>query len=143
MKHSLLQILKARWLKQRLMVDFILAPSWLHTSQLIRKESFTDRPAADLHAVGYRRCRGLYDSILWWGIPVYIRIQNGKVFDVSKIPSKDTAATLNDAMTSNATTDFIKGMSKGQIPAMDMQKLLLIGGIAVAAIIGTKVIGLW
>ena len=144
MRYKLKRIIRAYAHKERLKIDLILSPNWLSTSQLIRKETFTTQSSEELHAFGYRKCKGLYDNILWMGIPVYVRIVGGHIFDTSSNEySKDTAVTLHDAMTSDATTSFIKSMVKGQIGTMDVQKLLFIGGIAAAAIIGMKVLGVF
>lgn len=80
-----------------------------------------------------------------------MRIHNAHKFDVRHatdadgilIYSQDTSATLHDAMQSNATQDFIKGMGKTSIASMDLQKILMIGILAVGAFFGMYMLGVF
>lgn len=159
--YNVKQRIKRRTLgKERIRVDIYLRERIYHHGGETRREMVYDRRDAwttlsprDLQELGYKRIEGLYDSLLWWGVPVYMQIHGGEKFDVEhamiKLPdgseelaySQDTPATLNDFMRSNATTDFIKGMSKTQLPAMDLQKLVMIGIIAAGAIFGLMMLG--
>jgi hypothetical protein len=115
----------------------------------VRTDKWTDESPADLRSNGYKRVVGLYDSIVWWGVPVYLRIDGGKVFDVKHavdgaghlMYSQDTAGTLHDSMQSTATQEFIKGMGKVAMSSMDLQKLAMIGIIGVGAVFGLMMMG--
>lgn len=122
------------------------------TDQVIdRSDRWTDINPENLQRAGYKRVYGLYDSIVWWKVPVYMRIHNAHKFDVRHatdadgilIYSQDTSATLHDAMQSNATQDFIKGMGKTSIASMDLQKILMIGILAVGAFFGMYMLGVF
>jgi hypothetical protein len=115
-----------------------------------RDEAWTDRPGSELQAQGYMITVGLHDSIIWSGIPVYTRIAGGTMADLSKILdkdgrriySRDSASTLNDAMQSNATEDFRKGLGKASATlTMDIQKIAMIGILAVGAVFGMIMMG--
>ena len=113
-----------------------------------REDQWTSATSKSLNEAGYKRVVGLYDSILWWGVPVYIRFADLKRFDVHVkddqgryLWSQDTATTLNDAMQSQATKEFIKGMGKTAVSSMDMQKLAMMGIVAVGAVFGLMMMG--
>lgn len=113
-----------------------------------RWDRWTNDRNEDLQARGYLRVDGLYDSLVFWGVPVYLKITGGKVFDVAAkdelgqyLYSQDTAATLHDSMTSNATKEFLKGMNKIAMQAMDVQKLFMILLIGAGAIFGMYMMG--
>lgn len=115
-----------------------------------RQDKWTDEPAEQLNRDGYLKCTGLYDSILFWGVPVYLRVHGLHQFDIHAtddagrfLYSQDTAATLNDAMTSSATKDFIKGMAKTQMSAMDTQKIIMIAMLGAGAIFGLWILGVF
>jgi len=115
-----------------------------------RKEIWTDRSADELQRDGYKRVSGLHDSLVWWGVPIYLRINGGDKFDIHQVDangvplySQDTAATLHDVMQSRATESFIKGMGKTQLSSMDTQKILLIGIIGAAAVLGMWMLGVF
>lgn len=116
-----------------------------------RRDCWTDEDPAELNAAGYLKCTGLYDSILFWGVPVYLRVHGLQQFDIhAKDPhtgqflySQDTAATLNDAMTSSATKEFIKGMARTQLSSMDTQKIIMIALIGAGAIFGMWILGVF
>ena len=115
-----------------------------------RSDRWTQATSAELHELGFLpgvRVPG-YDSIQWWRQPVYVRVLNYEQFDIHVkddqghyIYSQDTPSTLNDEMTSNATRDFIKAMFKTTLPTMDVQKLIMIGILAVGAIFGLMMMG--
>lgn len=116
----------------------------------IRDECWTDRPGSELQAQGYMIAVGLHDSIIWSGIPVYIRVAGGTMADLSqildkdgrRIYSRDSASTLNDAMQSNATEEFRRGLGKASATlTMDIQKIAMIGILAVGAAFGLMMMG--
>ena len=116
-----------------------------------RSDTWQDTPATQLQNAGYKKIDGLYDSIIFWGVPVYCQIHGGQRFDVSSardaagnlIYSQDTSATLNDFMQSSATQNFIKGMGKTALPAMDLQKIVMIAVIAAGAFFGMYMLGIF
>lgn len=116
-----------------------------------RSERWTPLTGKDLEPMGYYRCEGLKDSIVWWGVPVYLRITGGKAADLSQIRDRDgnriysldTAATLNDVMTSRATDNFMRGLGKTALPTMDVQKIIMIGILAVGAVFGLMMMGVF
>lgn len=116
-----------------------------------RRDYWTDESPAELNTAGYLECTGLYDSILFMGVPVYLRLHGLEQFDIHVrnpdtgkfIFSQDSSATLNDAMTSTATKDFIKGMAKTSLSQMDTQKLIFLALIAVGAVFGMWALGVF
>ena len=57
---------------------------------------------------------------------------------------KDNPMFLNDRMQSNLLNKFAKSLARAAvIGGMDIQKLILMAGIAVAAIFGMKVLGVF
>lgn len=155
--------IKMRTMKgYRIRVDMVLRQqrplSWQNSQRmehqivnvLDRTDMWTDEPPESLQIAGYKKVTGLYDSIVWWNVPVYLRIRGGEKFDIRHcvddkgqlIFSQDTSATLHDAMQSNATQAFIKGMGKTQLASMDIQKIFMIGILAVGALFGLYMLGI-
>ena len=101
---------------------------------------------------------GFHDSLIWWGVRQYVRINGGKMWDIS-VPigtkrdqegrevkvflSRDTAATLNDTMESTSTSRFLSGLSKVKMPAMDLQKMLMMIILAIGMIFGLHLVGVF
>lgn len=147
--------------KQKLICDIKLAkisPNILRMQDFpdyqgyMRTEKWTDRPGSELQPEGYMKAVGLHDNLLWSGVPVYVRIAGGVIADLDKIRDKegrriyslDSAATLNDAMQSNATQDFMRGLGKAATTmTMDIQKLAMIGILAVGAVFGLFMLGVF
>ena len=88
---------------------------------------------------------GLHDSLIWWGVPVYARLYNLRTIEIiDPNASQDTPSFLYDRMKSNLATKWARGLARiSAIAGMDVQKLVLMGGIAVAAIIGMKYMGVF
>lgn len=152
---SLLGDLKERWAHrgERITVEFYqkrMKVGDREDNYYSRDDRWTQVPKAELHQLGFLpgvRVPG-YDSIQWWRQPVYVRVQNYQQFDIHAkddegryIYSQDTPSTLNDEMTSNATREFIKAMFKTTLPTMDVQKLIMIGILAVGAVFGLMMMG--
>lgn len=114
-----------------------------------RRDAWTQRTAEELHADGYHRADGFYDSLIYWRVPVYIKLHGLRKFDVKTavdekgVPlfSQDTSATLHDVMQSSATQDFIKGMGKTSLSTMDTQKIIMIAIIGAGALFGMWMLG--
>lgn len=142
------EILYRKWIRgMRLLVDITLKPSYLGGKPKYNQtEKWTDMDPDEIHAIGYREAVGLHDSIVWWGVPIYVRIHNDYEFPIAEIypEKKDTAYTINDAMLSNTERDFKRGLMRAQLTATaDWQKLFLIGIIGAGIILGTKMMGFW
>lgn len=148
--------LKQRWKHrgQKIIVELQMWTKYEHghnVAMLDRRDFWTDQKKTDIEIDGYKRTTGLYDNIIYWGVPVYTIIKNGETMDISKfvddtgkpIYSLDTASTLHDEMRSNATMDFMKGMGKTQLASMDLQKILMMGLLAIGGVIGLWVMGVF
>lgn len=145
--------------QKRIKVDMYVKEYQTYTMRLegrkatgyYRKDYWTDESPEVLNTAGYLECTGLYDSIFYWGVPVYLRIHGLEQFDIHVrnpetgkfIFSQDSSATLNDAMTSTATRDFIKGMAKTTLSQMGMQKLIFMILIGAGAIFGMWALGVF
>lgn len=132
---------------RRLLIDITLKPDVLDGTPLyLRKERWTDMKPEQIHAAGYLMCDGLHDNIIWSGVKKYIRIHNGKEFDIAAAypKKKDTPDTLNSVMISTASDKFKRGLRQVAIAAAaDWQKIGLIGLVAAGVIIGAKWFGIW
>lgn len=134
--------------KMKLLVNFIAKPSVLpgKKNYYRREEEWTDQSTDEIHSQGYREAKGLHDSIVWSGIPIYARFFNFEEFAIEEIfpTKKDTAETLNDAMLSDSDEKFKRGLAKASIgAAADWQKIALILALGVGAVIISKMLGLW
>lgn len=133
-----------RWiLKQILKIDFIAKPDVLGGEQKARiTETWTSKKSYELRMFqDYKKIVGWKDSLLWAGVPCYIRIKNVSAFNTDvldkagkRIYSEDTAVTLNDKMTSNNLLQFIKGLGKMMMSKMDLQTIILVALVGVGAI---------
>lgn len=148
----LLQILIAQIMLYKLQIDITLNPDIFEDKQeFYRTERWVKVRKNELVGKGYFKCVGLHDNLLWWGIPQYVRINGGHEFDISVkdkagrlIYCQDTATTLNDAMTSDATEQFFKGMGRAHtLMNMDIQKIIMIAVIAVGAVAGMYYLGVF
>ena len=135
------------WIRRRsLKVDIV--GRWnpiLKKEEYHRTENWVDEPSEKIHENGYRQIVGLHDSLIWWGVPVYARLHNLRTIEIiDPNASQDTPSFLYDRMKSNLSTKWARGLARiSAIAGMDIQKLLLMGGIAVAAIIGMKYMGVF
>lgn len=118
--------------------------------EMIRSEYWTDKKKKDIHLDGYRVVRGMHDSLLWLGVGVYMRVKNAQYFDVPDTKTngkfdypQDTGETLHDYASSNATQKFIAAMSKTAISNMDTHTLIMIIILAVGAIFGMHLFGVF
>lgn len=115
---------------------------------LDRTDTWTTMSPEALHQAGFKKVTGLYDSLIWWKVPVYLQIHGAKKFNIKErneagalIYSQDSAATLHDFMQSKATQNFIKGMGRTAVSSMDMQKIGMIAIIGAGAIFGMYMLG--
>lgn len=135
------------WIKHRsLKVDITGKDYFLKSNQWFdRKEYWTDEKSEDLHALGYKPIEGLKNNLIWWGVPIYGRLQGFKTLELTDPnASKDTPMTLDDRMHSNLTTKFAKSLARATtLAGMDLQKMLLMGAIAIGAVIGMHYFGVF
>ena len=132
--------------KRVLVVDIIAKHSNSQNKDYYeRKEYWTDTPLAVLHENGYRICEGLHDNIAWIGVPVMMKLHGFKMIEVDDPNfSKDTPSTLNDRMNNNLLNKFAKSLARAAaIAGMDIQKMILIAGVGIAAIVGMKIFGVF
>lgn len=134
--------------RRRLITKWTLKPDVLpgDTPQYRRQEFWTDKKPSEIAMAGYVPSKGLHDSIAWLGTKIYAKIENGMEFPISQVypTKKDTAYTLNDAMLSDADTRFKKSLARAALSSnADWQKIILIGGVGILAVILTKYFGIW
>ena len=135
------------WIKHRvLVVDIIGEHSNVQNKDYyIHDEYWTDTAQEDLHANGYRICEGLHDSLAWWGVPVLMKLYNFKLIEIDdpNFPN-DTPSILDDRMRNNLLNKFAKALARAAASAgMDIQKMILIGAVGIAAIVGMKIFGVF
>ena len=142
---DLFQVIKHSWIKHRvIMID--LYAEWDDAQKkeyYIREEYWTDEKLTDLHEQGYRRSDNTpdHDNLAWIGVPIMIRI-NG--FNTCEEISRDGPSFLNDRMQNNLLNKFAKALARAAaLAGMDLQKLLLMGGIGIAAVVGMKIFGVF
>lgn len=126
----------------KLKTDIYLKPKWatISSENAYRiHERWTRETVRELAANTYRKCYGLHDNLVWWGVPNYIRIQGGIVPD--NRGNMQTATTLYNSLKSNATKEFKRTIGKGALPAMDLQKILLLGILGTGAVLGLWFMG--
>ena len=144
---NLFENIKHRVIHKRvLMVDIIGKHSNVQNKDFYeRKEHWVDTPKELLHENGYRICDGIHDSLAWWGVPVMMKIHNFKLVEVTDPNfSQDTPSTLNDRMNNNLLNKFAKSLARAAaIAGMDIQKMILIGAVGIAAIVGMKMFGVF
>lgn len=137
---------------ERLMVAFtgkVEVPSGQAAEQrYVRVDNWTRYKPKQLENMGFRRAEGVpgYDSIVFWGVPIYVKIQEMRSADIpsdSDRVAEDTAATLHDCLKSRATENFMKGMAKTALPSIDLQKMAMFGILAVGAIFGCYLLGVF
>ena len=110
---------------------------------VIRVDYWTDEKLKDLHAKGYRTCEGLpgHDKLAWAGVPVMCKLSGFKTYEID---SKDSPTFLNDRMQNNLLNKFAKSLARAvTLGGMDLQKILLMAGLGVAAVIGLKMMGVF
>ena len=110
-----------------------------------RREYWTDTPLRILHENGYRICDGIHDNLAWIGVPVMMKIYGFKELAVDDPAfSKDSPSFLNDRMNNNLLNKFAKSLARAAaIAGMDLQKMILIAGVGIAAIVGMKIFGVF
>ena len=126
----------------KLKTDVYLKPKWATISgdgAYYIRETWTRETERDLSGVAYRRCSGLHDNLIWWGVPIYCRIHGGMVPD--NRGNLQTASTLYNSYRSNATKEFKRSIGRGSLPAMDLQKIILLSILGGGAVLGLYFLG--
>lgn len=122
------------------------SPNQAAEQKYSRCDTWTRYKPKQLESSGFRRAEGVpgYDSIIFWGVPVYVKIQDmtcAKIPDDPERIAEPTSATLYDYLQSNATDHYRKGLAKTALPSMDLQKLGMIGILAAGAVLGLMMMG--
>lgn len=153
--YILKMIIVCHWIKGMVLkVDLIGKPDVLGSGKdpkYRRVEYWTNEPTHILRSkYDYKKAIKWYDSLLWAGVPVWMRLSNLEQFDIHVkdkngkfIYSQDTSATLHDVMTSNATITFIKQMAKTVMSKMDIQTMVLMAIVGVGAVVGLHYLGIF
>ena len=137
------------WIKHRTLIVDLIADYDIvqHKEYYIREEYWTDDKLSLLHEIGYRRSESTpdHDNIAWIGVPVMIRLHGFKTIEVTDpAASKDDPMFLNDRIQSNLLKSFAKSLARAAaLAGMDLQKLILMGAIGIAAVIGMKMFGVF
>ena len=79
------------------------------------------------------------------GVPVFMKLHGFKMIEADDPrASKDDPMFLNDRMQNNLLNKFAKSLARAAaLAGMDLQKLILMGAIGIAAVIGMKVFGVF
>lgn len=133
------------WIKHHVMVCDMFSDNDIiqQKEYVIRKEYWTDEKPKNLHAMGYRICEGLpgHDNLAWMGVPILCKLHGFKTYEID---SKDSPTFLNDRMNNNLLNKFAKSLARAAtLAGMDVQKILLMAGLGVAAVIGMKLLGVF
>lgn len=133
------------WIKHHVIVcDMIAVFDPEHNRDyFIRKVYWTDEKPSSLHEQGYRICEGCpdHDNIAWMGVPVFMKIRGFKMYETDE---KDDPMFLNDRMQNNLLNKFARSLARAAaLAGMDLQKLILMGAIGIAAVIGMKMFGVF
>ena len=146
---DLIQVIRHSWIKHHtLIIDMIADYDVVqHKEYYIREENWTDEKLALLHETGYRKSENTpdHDNLAWMGVPIMIRLHGFKTTEVTDPEaSKDDPMFLNDRIQSNLLKSFAKSLARAAaLAGMDLQKLVLMGAIGIAAIIGMKMFGVF
>lgn len=143
------KVIKNSWIKHRVIVCDIYADydQMQQKEYYIREVNWTDEKPAQLHEQGYRIAEGCpdHDNIAWAGVPVFMKLHGFKMLEVDGITNNtDDPMFLNDRMNNNLLNKFAKSLARAAaLAGMDLQKLILMGAIGIAAVIGMKVFGVF
>lgn len=133
------------WIHKRTLVCNIVSNYDVlqHKEYYIREEYWTDEKRSLLHETGYRTCEGLpgHDNLAWIGVPIMIKMSGFKIIESNE---KDDPTFLNDRMNNNLLNKFARSLARAAMVAgMDIQKILLMAGVGIAAVVGMKLLGVF
>lgn len=128
-------------------------PTLRKEQQAPREEYWVNIPASDLMAGGYLPVSGMarHDSLLWFNVPVYLDVTGAYKFEVPRdldpktgrpVYPQHTPAILDNMFKSQATREYIKGMTKTAMAKMDGQALLMLVILVIGAIGGLFLLGI-
>lgn len=142
---DLIKVIKHSWIKHHVIVIDLIADydEERKKEYYIREEYWTDEKLTVLHEQGYRRSDSTpdHDNLAWIGVPIMIRI-NG--FKTCEEISRDSPSFLNDRMQNNLLNKFARALARAAaLAGMDLQKLILMGAIGIAAVVGMKIFGVF
>lgn len=148
---DLFQVIKHSWIKHRVLVIDLNADYDIiqQKEYYIRTEYWTDEKLVKLHERGYRRSDNTpdHDNLAWIGVPVMIKLSGFKSIEIDPADpaaSRDDPMFLNDRMESNLLKQFAKSLARAAaLAGMDLQKLILMGAIGIAAVVGMKMFGVF
>lgn len=136
------------WIRHRVIVCDIIANYDVvqHKEYFIREDYWTDEKLANLHEQGYRSCENLpdHDNLAWFAVPVMIKLHGFKTIEIINTKNRDDPRFLNDRIQNNLLNRFARSLARAAtLAGMDIQKLVLMAGLGVAAIIGMKIFGVF
>lgn len=142
---DLFQVIKHSWIKHRvIMIDLYAEWDDAQKKEYYNREEFwTDEKLTSLHEQGYRSSVGTpdHDNLAWVGVPVMIRLHN---FKICEEISNDGPSFLNDRIHNNLLNKFARALARAAaLAGMDLQKIILMGAIGIAAVIGMKMFGVF
>lgn len=134
------------WIRHRVIVCDIIANYDVVQDKeyFIREDYWTDEKLANLHEQGYRSCENLpdHDNLAWFLVPVMVKFHGFKTIEIDN--SRDDPRFLNDRIQNNLLNKFARSLARAAtLAGMDIQKLVLMAGLGVAAIIGMKIFGVF
>lgn len=136
------------WIRHRVIVCDIIGNYDVvqHKEYFIREDYWTDEKLANLHEQGYRPCENLpdHDNLAWFAVPVMIKLNGFKTIEIINTKNRDDPRFLNDRIQNNLLNRFARSLARAAtLAGMDIQKLVLMAGLGVAAIIGMKIFGVF
>lgn len=146
---DMIQVIKHSWVKHHtLIIDLTADYDEVQNKEYyIREENWTDEKLTSLHEQGYRKSEDTpdHDNLAWIGVPVMIRLHGFKTIEITDPEaSKDDPMFLNDRIQSNLLRSFAKSLARAAaLAGMDLQKLILMGAIGIAAVVGMKMFGVF
>ena len=146
---DLFQVIKHSWIKHHVIVIDLIADYDVlqHKEYYIREEYWTDEKLTSLHECGYKKSENTpdHDNLAWIGVPIMIKIRDFKTTEITDPEaSRDDPMFLNDRMESNLLKQFAKSLARAAtLAGMDLQKLILMGAVGIAAVVGMKMFGVF
>lgn len=106
--------------------------------KFIPEYTWTNWTKKRITEAGYRRAYGLMSEWIHMFCPVYVRFHGWNRYHIEQDNNAclDTANSLFDFYKSNATKNFIKGMTKAQRPDIENKTLLTIAIVGAGCVLG-------
>lgn len=120
--------------KVKLKVDYTL--HGLGVMKYSPSMELTEKSEEDLIAAGYLPVRGLIDNTDYWNVPVYLKMNNWKVYKIRPEDPQDTSFTLYDFWNSKTLSNFKKALSRlGSVSDLNI-KVIGIVALVIVAVVG-------